>query len=170
MLPTLYKKNKNGSFQMWSVSVDGDTITVTQGQYQGKLQTYTTICKGKNIGKSNETTPEQQALLEAKAKHTKQQDKGYQTEMIDTPSVLLPMKVKVFQDNIKNVKFPCYCSPKLDGVNGLFVIPELGSKDLKLYSRGGKEYPMLEHLKEPMLKYMESIQVTVVNVELYATR
>ena len=36
-----------------------------------------TICKGKNIGRSNETSPEQQAEAEAQAKWDKKRKDGY---------------------------------------------------------------------------------------------
>lgn len=71
--PTLYAKAKTGKIKQWVVSVVDSTITVTHGQVGGKQQTQTTvITEGKNIGKSNETTPSEQAYLEAKAKWTSQ--------------------------------------------------------------------------------------------------
>ena len=81
-LETLYKTTATGAIQTWRVDVESDFYTVTHGQQGGKLQTKTTFCTAKNIGKANETTPAQQALIEATALHTKQiERKGYTLEI-----------------------------------------------------------------------------------------
>ena len=76
-MTTLYKTNKNGSIQQWSIEVSGPTFTCIYGQVGGKLQSQQTICKSVNVGKSNETTPEQQAQLEADALVAKKIKSGY---------------------------------------------------------------------------------------------
>ena len=76
-MTTLYKTNKNGSIQQWSIEVSGPTFTCIYGQVGGKLQSQQTICKSVNIGKSNETTPEQQAQLESAALIAKKSKSGY---------------------------------------------------------------------------------------------
>ena len=73
-LPTLYSLNSNGSVQQWTISVKNNLITKEYGQVGGKIQTTSDfVKKGKNIGRSNETTPDDQALLEAKAQWEKKQ-------------------------------------------------------------------------------------------------
>ena len=65
-LPTLYKRNANGSIQQWTLYVTGSAITTAYGQVGGRIQMTTdVITEGKNLGRSNATTPEQQAQLEA---------------------------------------------------------------------------------------------------------
>ena len=65
---TLYSGNKNGSVQQWTISVSGSTITKVYGQVNGSLQTTTDVIrKGKNLGRSNATTPVTQARAEAKS-------------------------------------------------------------------------------------------------------
>lgn len=77
-LPTLYKKTSTGATQMWSIGVDKNVIIVNHGQVDGKIQrAEEPIKEGKNIGRSNETTPEQQALAEATAKWEGKIKKGY---------------------------------------------------------------------------------------------
>ena len=51
-MTTLYKSNKNGSIQQWSVSTFEDTYTVQFGQVDGAMQTAVTTCTGKHLGKS----------------------------------------------------------------------------------------------------------------------
>lgn len=65
MFKTLYGKNKDGSYKVWSISVEGNTITITHGKENGKMQTKIEVVAGKNTGRANATSPEQQALLEA---------------------------------------------------------------------------------------------------------
>ena len=119
-MTVLYKPTKTGATQQWQIEVQGDSFICTYGQLGGAMQKQTTKCSGKNLGKSNETTPEQQAILEAEALVTKKLKSGYSYEISDTPSVSLPMKVKSYQDQLHNVKFPCISTEKLNGVNAMF--------------------------------------------------
>ena len=75
---TLYKKTNTGAIQSWTVSVDDTRIITYHGQHMGKLQkTEDTIKEGKNAGRANATTAQEQANAEAKAKWEKQKKKGY---------------------------------------------------------------------------------------------
>ena len=106
---TLYK-NK----QIWTCEVEDNgkhaIIKVTFGQKDGKLQTKETyIDVGKNIGKSNETTYAQQAVLEAQSKVNKQKDKLYiEQGMSDSvvPSTVRPMLAKSYDKDYEKIKFP----------------------------------------------------------------
>jgi len=164
ILPTLYKKTKTGSIQIWVVSTDNNIITVTQGKLGGKMQEYYTTCTGKNLGKANSTSNKEQAELEAIAKQAKQQKAGYSINPDGEILVKLPMKVKVYQDNIKNVIFPCFASPKLDGGNAIYRLE--GAK-LTLWSRGGDEYPPIPHLEPHIRLIMSSLKCKELNGELY---
>jgi len=74
----LYKLSSKGQLQIWSICVEDSTIIVTHSLQDGKKQIdKKTIKSGKNQGKENETTANEQALLEAKSKWKKQLDKGY---------------------------------------------------------------------------------------------
>ena len=162
--PLLYKTTKTGAIQTYTVRVDEDIITVTQGQLEGKKQSYTTTCMPKNVGRSNETTGHQQAALEANAKITKKLKAGYSTSIEQPSELLLPMKVKTYQSQLHNIPEHVYESPKLNGVNGEF---RLVNKKLVLLSRGGNEYPMLEHLQVPITKLLTKLNTTSIAGELY---
>lgn len=148
MFPTLYKLTKTSAIQTYTVSVTANIITVMQGQLNGKKQSYTTTCEGKNIGKANETSPSEQALSEARSKWQKKLDSGYTTDPSGIVSVQLPMKVKTYQDQLANVIFPCTSTPKFNGVNATYTLTPSG---LQLTSRGGLAYPPIPHL-EPTIK------------------
>lgn len=163
-LPTLYKKTKTGAIQTSAISYHDDIFTVVYGQLDGKLQTQTTKCVGKNIGKANETSPSEQAALEALAYHAKKLKSGYVLDPSGEIEVKLPQKVKVYQDNVNNVVYPCISTVKLDGVNATYW---LDNDVLTLTSRGGETYPPIPHLEAPIKSLMEYLNTTCLNGELY---
>lgn len=84
--PTLYKRTKTGAIQQWSIEVvsypeeKGAFIRKRVGQFNSdKLTLHTEEVTGKNIGKANETTPEQQALLQAESDWKRKHDEGYKS-------------------------------------------------------------------------------------------
>ena len=160
----LFKSNKNGSIQQWSVSTFEDTYTVQFGQVDGAMQTAVTTCTGKHIGKSNETSAIQQAELEAAALVAKKLKSGYSTDPSAPVTVQLPMKVKSYQDQLHNVKFPCHSSAKLNGVNGMY---KRTNGILNLYSRGGELYPPIPHLEPLVHQAMDLFNSNELNGELY---
>lgn len=114
---TLYKKSSTGKVQIWKICVDGNKICIEHGQRGGKIQnTIEEVKKGKNIGKENETTPEQQAELKAESKYKKQLDKGY-VESLDNVDeiVYLPMLAHTFDKRKNDIKYPCCVQRKFDG-------------------------------------------------------
>ena len=164
-LPRLYKPTKTGAIQICDISVSGAVVSTTFGQLDGKLQTQEYTCSPRNLGKVNETTAEQQAILEAQSKFAKKVKSGYSQELTSTPTVQLPQKVKTYQDNKHLVSHPCYATPKYNGLNGTYWL--LPDKTLKLTSRGGDELPPIPHLEPTILKMMEHFKTTCINGELY---
>ena len=148
----LFALNKNSSYQQWRVCIDGDTVIVEFGKEGGKLQTKTTICKPKNVGRSNATTAEEQAVLEAQSKWDKQVRLGYRMskeELTDSPSKS-PMLASDASKKSHMIKYPCYISQKLDGLRVLVTFD--GNGEPVFNSRGNKTYPiqgtMVEQVKE----------------------
>lgn len=145
---TLYGLNKAGGHKVWSIHTDGSNLVIEHGQLDGKLQVKTEVISGKNIGRSNETSPEQQAELEALSRINKQKDKGYREdkeELVELP--LLPMLAADYLKQGHRIKYPCYASAKLDGVRCLAIRTEEG---VQLKSRGGKFYNVL-HIQEQLM-------------------
>ena len=52
MFKTLYGTNKDGSYKVWSISVEGNTITISHGKFGGKATTKDEQIAGKNIGRA----------------------------------------------------------------------------------------------------------------------
>lgn len=149
---TLYK-NHGGKVGGWTIqAVGGDgraglyiAHTKVLG---GAVVIKETPVEGKNIGRANETTPEQQAVLELDSRVNKQIDKGY-VRTIDeasTPATnSLGLEKPMLAHPIDKVKpdtidwEDAWGQPKLDGhrclVNGI------------MYSRNGKEI-LLPHIRD----------------------
>ena len=137
--PRLFKKTSTGAIQQWDISVTESTqhssavdILIIYGQVDGKMQeTVDTIYNGKNIGKANETTPMEQAIAEAQAKHEKQLKKGYvftiesaQNDELDEiiEGGVVPMLAKKFADQASKIKYDALCQPKLDGIRCIAIV------------------------------------------------
>lgn len=165
-LPTLYKKNKTGAVQQWVIfaTVEGKVIT-EHGQVDGAKQLSEYTCEAKNVGRSNETTKEQQALSEAKSKHAKQIKKGYTVDLSGEVLVELPRKIGKYQDHKNKVVFPCTVSPKLNGVNGEYRRDSEG--ELTLWSRGGEQYKVIPHHVAEVNKAMDRMGVNRLAGEVY---
>lgn len=162
--PTLYHKGRSGAVYQWTVWADGSDILTEYGQIGGQMQTSCKKAEGKNIGKANETTPEQQAEIEAQALYKFKLDRKY-SETIEAcqEALFLPMLApcKDFADTKKYVNYPCNAQPKLDGVRCL-VFWEGDS--VKLISRSGKAWD-LPHISEQLALVLK--KETVLDGELY---
>jgi len=160
-METLYKKDSKGKLRFLDIGTDGSTIVQTSGLIDGAHTTNVSQCEGKNIGRSNETTPEEQAELEAAAKIQKKLKEGYFDNRVDAINnvVLLPMLAKVFGKEEKKVIYPCFAQPKLDGMRGL------GSCDHKtLTSRSGNDILTLDHI----INALPTVAGLTLDGELYA--
>jgi len=142
--PVLYRKIKN-KVRMWKIYVIDSTIHTEYGEVGGKIQhTEDLIQAGKNIGKKNETTKEQQAESEALSKWTHQIERGNYVQNIGEESSLIsPMLAHSFDDYGHKVKFPCLVQPKLDGIRMLY-------QQSSLFSRKKKEIVSLPYIKEAL--------------------
>lgn len=149
---TLYALNKDGSFQEWKVFTFGGDVVVEFGRLGGKIQRKITQCEGKNIGRSNETTAPQQAILEATSKWEKQVRLGYREtkEELQTEENFSPMLAHDAIKRSSSIVYPAYVQPKLDGVRALVTLDKNGIPVFN--SRGNKTYPvqgaLLQQVKE----------------------
>jgi len=143
-LETLYHQGKTGAIVQWDIWTEGADIVREYGQMGGKMQVARTTATGKNIGRSNETTPDEQAILEAKARHKKRLDAKYSLTIEDAKKeVFLPMLAASFDKRKDKVVYPVDVQPKLDGVRCL-AYWDGGS--VKLMSRGGKQWNCCQHI------------------------
>lgn len=73
----IYKKDSKGKIRITHVQADNGVVIQESGLLGGALVKHTSTSKPKNIGKTNSTTPEEQAIFEAKAKIEKKLKEGY---------------------------------------------------------------------------------------------
>lgn len=149
---TLYGLNKNAGLKVWSVWTESGCLFIEHGKLGGNLQTKIEQVVGKNIGRSNETSPSQQAEFEAKSRMNKQIDKGYREnpdELSDLQT--LPMLASDYLKQGHRIKYPCWVSDKLDGVRCLAICSEEG---VILKSRGGKLYDV-KHIQDQLKLSMQ---------------
>jgi DNA ligase-1 len=174
-LPTLYNTTIGTTrSKQWSISVldNGNntfTIHTEHGTTGGKQVLHDTIItEGKNKGKKNETTPQQQAILEAERDWAKKVKQGYVEELTtqscveekprlkskETPGRLLkPMLANEFDmEKEKSVSFPVFIQPKLDGVRCLIY---KNNNQIVFQSRQNTIYEEFEHLL-PELQHLMS--------------
>ena len=76
-LPILFTKDKNERERMWKVWISGNTVHRLSGLIDGKKVNWKRSFKGKNIGKKNGTTSEEQAKQEGEKMWIRQTDKNY---------------------------------------------------------------------------------------------
>lgn len=166
MKKELFALDKKGNVKHWMIEVSGDHILVCHGRLGGKMQLKTTVAKPKNVGRANETSAEEQALLEAESKYKKQLDKCYRPTVAEAKQVggVLPMLAHNYLDHGHRINFPCDVSRKLDGLRCLAVVDE---STVTLFSRGGKTYPCPEQIKKELLFVSKQSGITKFDGELY---
>lgn len=145
-LPELFKRSSTGKVQTWAIHTDGNKFYTVEGVVGGKLTTSKpTVCKGKNLGKANETTPAEQAELEAEAKWKKKQKKGYTPDIkkIDSVSFKAPMKGDKYFERREEVQFPAIVQDKLNGVRGQ-------NEAERAYSTGGETFRTVPHIRDAL--------------------
>jgi len=161
----IYKRTSTGAIQQYEIVVEGNSFYTIIGQVDGKLTTSKpTVCEGKNIGRSNETTPEEQAELEAKAKWQKKIDKGYTEDInaIDTAKQYFdPMLANKYDKYKEKIAFPVLVSPKIDGCR------MVATKD-GLYTRNGKEYVSCPHIHNALKPFFKEHPDWVIDGEIYS--
>jgi DNA ligase-1 len=118
----------------------------------------TTIYVGKNIGKSNETSPLTQAMSVCSSMFRLKMTKGFTPAapplgLEDTPAAVAaapqrvyPMALQPFS-HISKIKFPCYVQPKLDGIR---CLASYTGTSVSLTSRGGLAIDGFESIKQEL--------------------
>ena len=163
-LPTLYIRDSKGKVRQWRVWTEGATIVVEHGVQGGKLQEKRTVAKPKNVGKVNETTAEEQAILEAKSKWTAQVDREDYAEDVEQAGLQTrPMLAHDYHKVPHRVNWhDTVAQPKLDGlrlVAGYRWADRSRSGLFEMMTRKGETHNV-QHLMTPA-----ELLLTLVNKE-----
>lgn len=162
----LYKKDSKGKIRELNIFAEGADIVQISGLIEGKKVEHRTTCKPKNVGRSNETTAEEQALSEVKSKITKKRREGYfdTVEEAKNTEVVLPMLAKDYKKQAHKIDWNkgVYLQPKLDGMRCLAFVKKDGN--VKLMSRDGKTVENMQHIE----KVLSNLGIDIVlDGELY---
>lgn len=173
----LYGTAKNGKILSWRIYTVDDEIHRLSGYVDGKKHaTKPRKVKGKNIGKSNETQPWEQALFEANTMWVKKKNSGY-TETPGVPpssqpprppmrnsrrkQVNLPLDVRMvpmlafpFDKRGNALEYPCAVQPKLDGIRCMSRLDSRYPDRVLLSSRNGKEHVNLRHIRKEIARLL----------------
>lgn len=135
--PTIYKLNSSNKILIWYLERDNNTYRTTSGHVDGNLTTSSwTTCSGKNIGKKNATSPNDQAHKECVSKYENKLTKGsyvINKNLVFKPTYIKPMlaetyysetadpetgviKIKSNVPSIKEFQEGIIMQPKIDGV------------------------------------------------------
>jgi DNA ligase-1 len=165
-LETIYKKTKTGATQEWTIEVVDNKYRTHSGQVGGAITTNEwTVVYGKNTGKANGTTDNEQALKEAEAKRTKKLESGYFEDVnnIDTKQYFEPMLAAKWEDYKDKIQYPIYSQAKLDGIRCILT------KD-GMFSRNGKPIISAPHIFDSVKPLFETNPDLVFDGELYADK
>ena len=166
-LTTLYKCTASGATQEWAIFYEDGLFWTISGQVGGKKVTSAkTSCAGKNVGRKNATTANEQALKEAQARWQKKIDEGYVENINDvykaSPNRVDPMLAKNYSDYKDELKFPVYCQPKLDGLR--CIVTRDGA-----YSRKWKPFSTLQHIRDALQTvFVQHPSVLAFDGEMYS--
>ena len=165
-LPTLFKRDSTGKIRQLTIEyVDGaaDSITGTRsisGTVAGKLvESSWNESVAMNVGRSNETTPAQQAQKEAKSAWDKKVEGEYFEDIskVDTHDKFKP---QLAHDYTKRPQSRGLSQPKLDGIRCL-------ARADGLWTRQGKPIPTCPHIVEALAPFFEEYPDYILDGELY---
>lgn len=163
----LYKKDTKGRVRYLKVWSEGSEIFNESGLLDTDSPVvHSKTAKPKNIGKSNETTAQEQAEFEVQSYIKKKLDEGYFTNLyeLENTVVVLPILAKDYDKEKHKITWDnCYCQRKFDGIRCLIFVDEKG---IRLMSRKGVKIENMFHIE----REIESLDLpvgTILDGELY---
>jgi len=163
--PTLYSRTNTGAVQVWTIYYEGNKYWSVEGLQGGKeTENLPTVAEGKNIGKKNESSPDEQAKIEAKAKWDKKIKKGYFESLKDIDNTIHfePMLAKSFEDYKDKINWAKGVIVQCK-FNGLRCI---GRKE-GLFTRTGERYCSVPHIEEDLKSFFYTNPTAILDGELF---
>lgn len=170
---TLYQKDQTGKIRYWYMQRDLDlrgsyrSVSGIQGREDTSQQiSEWSFAEGKNVGKVNETTADEQAVLIINSTYRIRKEQGYAETveasgkkffqpMLAAKYFGLPQKKRdeLFKDKV-------YIQPKLDGIRCIVT------KD-GMFSRHGKEIISAPHIRRSLEPVFKKYPDLILDGELY---
>lgn len=161
--PILYSRTSVGNIQTWQIFHNNNSYWTIEGILDGKLtKSEPTFVKGKNLGRANETTEEDQAIKESEAKFKKKIKSGYHKDInnVDNFVFVEPMLAKKFEDRKNKINYPVATQNKLNG--GRCVATKDG-----LFTRKGEKYVSVPHIENSLKDFFIKWPDAVLDGELF---
>lgn len=150
----IYKIDSKGKLRFISIVAENDKIIQKSGvEGSDKFVEHIKTVTAKNIGKVNETTVEEQAILEVESFIKDKLTKGYFLTVEETKNVevILPMLAKDYFKEKHKINFQkdvVLVQPKLDGMRCLAFVKNTG--EVELISRAGKKIENMMHIEKEL--------------------
>ena len=162
----LYKKDNAGRIRYVDIYSKGNLLIQKSGIVgtENPLE-QETVCSGKNIGRANETSDEQQATAEADALIAIKLKRNYfKTPEETAGKEFRPMKGLVWADQKKKPDFPLLGSYKMDGACA-YAFHD--GEQVILNSFTGEEWVSCPHINSTLEKFFEAHPNIILHGELY---
>lgn len=166
MKETIYKRSTTGKTLEWTIEVSSNKYRTISGYTDGvKTLSKWTVIQGKNIGRSNETTADEQAIKEAKALLQKKLDSGYVEDIsfINDEKFFKPMLANKWEDYKDDIQYPIYSQPKLDGIR--CIVKKDG-----MWTRNGKKIISAPHIIDSLEPLFKKNPDLIFDGELYCDK
>ena len=163
---TLYCRDTMGRVRVWRMEQEGNKYRTIAGLMDGELVVSEwTVAKGKNIGRSNETSAEEQATKDVENKYKKQRKTGYFDDIkkIDTVQYVEPMLAKLYRDYAAKIDFSSECWIAQCKFNGMRCIATKNG----LFTRKGERYMTCQHIEKALEPFFENNPDAVLDGELF---
>ena len=165
--PTLYKTDTKGKTREWRMEIDGDQYRTVAGLQDGQQVTSGwTTAESKNVGSSNEKSPEQQAIAEVESQYKKKLSGEYHEDIKNISEgakffkPMLANKWEKRKDKINYIADKVFVQPKLDGIRCI------ANRD-GVWSRTGKPIVAIPHIVAALAPLFEKYPEAVLDGELY---
>jgi DNA ligase-1 len=164
--PTLFTKDSLDNIRIWYIEQNNSQYRTVAGLMDGeKVTSEWTDAKGKNIGKTNETSNSEQAGAEIAAKYKKQLKTGYHVDIknVDNSSYIEPMLAKSYKDYQDDIIFEESNWGLQTKYNGLRCITtKYGS-----FTRKGETYLCSPHINDDLKCFFDKCPGAVLDGELF---
>ena len=161
----IFKRGIDGKIRQWNFIVDGDKWAVLSGIMGGDpTQSKWKTAKPKNVGKSNATTGEQQAMLEGNAKREEKLRSEYRANVAEVDNVPKgPMLADTFKGNPDFIQAnggTVWSQPKLDGIRALISPGSAMTRSLQQHTN-------VAHIMKAMQPVFDAYPLMTFDGELY---
>lgn len=172
----LFTIDSKDRLRVWQMESQDNKYRTISGLVDGeKVTSSWKKATGKNIGKSNETSPDQQALLEVAAVYTKKIDNKYYENLEDAAGkkYFEVMLAEKFKDPKRRREVDAalasgqgiFCQPKLDGMRMTLSRHDDGVN--RGISRNGKQFFTVQHIINELQPLFSKNPDLILDGELY---